>query len=72
MSIRKIGERLNHVIVKNTLFIHAWSGCDTMSAKFNQGKTAPVKPIAKRDRQVFDICSTFNKTDSTPEEIGKG
>ena len=30
-----------------------------------------MKLIAKRDREVLDICSTFDKTDATLEEIGK-
>lgn len=30
-----------------------------------------MKLIAKGDWEVLDICSTFNKTDATPEEIGK-
>ena len=38
VSVRKIAERLNPVIVKNILFIHAWSDCDTTSERFNKGK----------------------------------
>ena len=71
MSIRKILERLNPVIFKNILFIHAWSGCDSTSAIFNKGKTALMKLIAKGDREVRAICSIFDKTDENPEEIGK-
>ena len=70
-SIRKIIERLNPVIVKNILFIDAWIGCSTTSAIFNKGKKVLMKLIAKGDREVLDICSTFDKTDATPEEIGK-
>ena len=71
VSIRKIAERLNPVIVKNILLIHAWSGCDSKSAIFNKGKTPLMKLIAKSDRKVLDICSIFDKTDATPEEIGR-
>ena len=72
VTSRKITERLNLAIVKNILFIHAWSGCDTTSAIFNKGKTALMKLIAKWDRKVLDIiCFTFNNTHVTLEEIGK-
>ena len=53
------------------LFIHAWSDCYTTSAIFNKGRAELMKLIAKRDREVLDICSTFDKTDATLEEIGK-
>ena len=65
MSIRKIAERLNPVIVKHIQFIHAWSGCNKTSAIFNKGKTELMKLIAKGVHEVLD------KTDATPEEIGK-
>ena len=71
MSIRKTAERLNPVIFKNILFIHAWSGCDTKSAIFNKGKTALMKQIAIRDCKVLDISSTFDKTDATLEKLKK-
>ena len=45
MSIRKIAERLNRVIVKDILFINAWSGCGSTSALFNKDKTALIKLI---------------------------
>ena len=71
MSIRKIAERLNPVIVKNILFIHASNGYDTRFQIFNQGKTALMKLIAKGKRKVLEICSAFEKTDASPEETRK-
>ena len=62
MSIRKIAERLNRVIVKDILFINAWSGCGSTSALFNKGKTALIKLIAKGDREVRAIYFIFDKT----------
>ena len=55
VSIRKIVERLNPVIVKNILFMHARSGCDKTSAIFNNCETALIKLVAKEDYKVFDI-----------------
>ena len=69
VSIRKVLERLNPVTVKNILFTHAWSSCNTTSAVFNKSKTVLVKLIG--DHEVLDICSTFDKTEATPEEVGK-
>ena len=71
VSIRKIAEKPNPVIVKNILFIHAWSCCDSTWVVFNKGKTALMKLIAKEDREVLDICSIFHKTSATPQEIRK-
>ena len=42
-----------------------------MSAIFNKGKTTLVELIAKGVRKMLDICSILDKTDATPEEIGK-
>ena len=55
VSIRKIAERLNPVIVKNILFMHARSGCDTTSTIFNNCETALMKLVDKGDYKVFDI-----------------
>ena len=71
VSIRKIAERLNSVTVKNILFIHAWSGWDATLTIYIKGKTTRMKLIVKGDRDVLNICSTFEKTDSTLDEIGK-
>ena len=71
MGIRKITERLNPVIVKNILFLHAWTVWDTTSAIFNKAGAALMRLISKVDREGLDICSTFDKTVGTPEKIGK-
>ena len=55
VSIRKIVERLNPVIVKNILFMHARSGCDTTSTIFNNCETELMKLVDKGDYKEFDI-----------------
>ena len=42
-----------------------------MSAILNKDKTTLMELIAKKVRKTFDICSILDKTDVTPEEIGK-
>ena len=42
--------------------------CDSTSAILNKDKPALMKLMKP---QVLDICSIFDKTDATPEEIGK-
>ena len=71
VTIRKSAERLNPVIIKNIMFIHAWRGWDSMLVIFNKGKTALMKLKDKGDCNMLDICSIFDKTDVTPQEIGK-
>lgn len=55
---------------KHTLFLHAFSGCDTTSSLFNQGKTKFCTLIAK-NRAVHEIIELFNQQDATPEEIAE-
>ena len=62
---------LHDCTFNNILFIHAWSGCDSTSTIFDKGKTSLMKLIAKGVREMLDICSILDKTDATPEEIGK-
>ena len=51
------------------LFIHAWSGCDKMSAIINQSKAALMKLVAKGDCGALVIRSTFDR--ATPDDFGK-
>ena len=70
VNIKTIAQSLDRNVMKNLLFIHAWGGCDTTSAIFNQGKTAVMKLVKKGDHRVLDICSVSDKKESTKEEIG--
>ena len=70
VNIKTIAQSLDRNVMKNLLFIHAWGGCDTTSATFNQGKTAVMKLVKKGDHRVLDICSVIDKKESTQEGIG--
>ena len=56
---KKEAGNLNYNFIKNLLFIHAWSGCDTTSATFNQGKTTLMKFIANNKTAILDVCPYF-------------
>ena len=73
MMVIDIGEvvrKLDHNVVRNLLFIHAWGGCDSTSAIFNQGKTTLLRLVEKGRKEVLDICSVFNTPTATTDEIG--
>ena len=63
--ITKAGTLTSHL-----LFLHAWSGCDTTSATFGQGKTNLVKKI-KASEEVQQISLLMGDPCLTAEEIGK-
>ena len=44
-NVRDIVRHLSPVLKEHILFIHAWSGCDTTSAIFGQGKTSFCKKM---------------------------
>ena len=50
--------------------MHAWSGCDTTSATFGQGKTALLKKITTSNN-LRQISCLMSNTDALPEQIGK-
>ena len=68
-NVGRIANCLERNVLKYLLFIHAWGGCDTTSATFNQGKTAILKLVEKGSGNVLDICSVFDNSSSTEEEI---
>ena len=68
--IRDLIDKAGKLVVSHLLFIHAWSGCDTTSATFGQGKTNLVKKIQAHE-EVQHISSLMTNPCSTAEEIGK-
>ena len=60
------------LLTSHLLFIHAWSGCDTTSATFGQGKTfLPKNFMAKGFYKLQHISSIFSESQITPEDVGK-
>ena len=49
-SIKDISANINPIIKNHILFIHAWSGCDTTSSMYGQGKTYLMKNVKKTNQ----------------------
>lgn len=54
----------------NILFIHAFSGCDTVSAAFRKGKLN-FHRFFKKQAHLQNIADVFNSLTSSPEEVAK-
>ena len=65
----KIMANVSPLVVKNLLFIHAWSGCDTMSGIFNQGKIMVMNMVDNKNSKVLEVCEVFNSMEVTPEAV---
>ncbi len=57
------------LVIENILFLHAWSGCDTTSATFGQGKTAILKKL-KQSVEIQNISIILNDIEATPDTVG--
>ena len=57
-------------MTSHLLLLHAWSGCDTTSATFGQGKTNLMKKI-KASEEVQQMSLSMSDPSMTVEEIGK-
>ena len=68
-NMRVISTKIGEVISSHILFIHAWSGCDTTSATFGQGKTTLLKKI-KGSQEMQRISLLISDLNATQEEIG--
>ena len=71
VNVRKVMTDLSPLVVKNLLFIPAWSGCATTSAIFNQGKTMVMKMIDTKNSKVLKVCQVFNLMEVTPKAVTK-
>ena len=49
--------------------MHAWSGCDTSSAIFNQGRTALLKLVEEGSSNIPLVYSIFDNSLPTQDEI---
>ena len=68
-SIKENVDILSDRVVKNLLFIHAWSGCDTTSATFSHGKTQLMKIVERNLNVIEEICSVFTNPLASQDEI---
>lgn len=52
----------------NILFLHAFSGCDSTSSFFGQGKLKLLKAL-EENKNLQDLAQIFKKPDATADEI---
>ena len=63
MISQKLGDIKEHL-----LFVHAWSGCDTVSATFGKGKATFLNQL-KKSEKLKDISMEMNDTCATQDDI---
>ena len=58
------------IVTSYLLFLHAWSGCDTTSTTFGQGKVALMKKL-KQSKDVQMIAELMMDRNVTVEQVGE-
>ena len=58
ISVRGVQQKIRCDLARRIIFLHGWSGCDTTSAVFGQGKGAILKLIAT-SRPAQNIADMF-------------
>ena len=66
-KIRDLNAKAGETIISHLLFLHAWSGCDTTSATYGQGKTSLLKKI-KESNEIKEISLLISQYDATAEK----
>ncbi len=69
-KIHKLVMKAGEAVIPHLLFVHAWSGCDTVSAIFGQGKTNLLKKL-KESEELKDISVLMSDPQATAEQIGE-
>ena len=67
-KIRDLNAKAGETIISHLLFLHAWSGCDTTSATYGQGKTNLLKKI-KESNDIQEISLLISQYDATAEQV---
>ena len=67
-SIKKAVECNTIEVVRNLLFLHAWSGCDTTSSIFGHGKGSVMK-LMNKSKQSINKCEAFHRDNINLNEL---
>ena len=70
INVRRLVNVLGQTLMSHLLFIHGWSGRDTTSTFFNQGKTAILRKLEKSE-EVQGISRLFNCSNVTQEQVAE-
>ena len=57
-------------IKEHLLFVHAWSGCDTVSAPYGKGKPTFLE-LCKKSKRLQEISTSMTDIWATVDEIGQ-
>ena len=68
--ISDLVEQAGPIVTSYLLFLHAWSGCDTTSATFGQGKIGLMKKL-KQSNDVQAIAELMMDRIATVEQVGE-
>ena len=69
-KICDVATKAGNIVTSHLLFTHTWSGCDTTSATFGQGKTSLLKKIQKTV-ELQHISMVMSDPYATVEQVGK-
>jgi hypothetical protein len=61
---------IDKTVADHILFLHAFSGCDTTSALFNQGKMKFIN-VLRKNPDLNEIIQVFKNPNADPEIIAK-
>ena len=71
-KVQDVRATAGKLLTSHIHLIHAWSGCNTTSATFGQGRTFLHKNFhGKGFEELQHISSIFSESQITPEDVGK-
>ena len=68
-NMSSISQKLGDLREHHLLFVHAWSGCNTVSTTFGKGKATFLNQL-KKSEKLKDISIEMNDTWDTQDDIG--
>ena len=68
-SIREAVTTIPGVVKQYIFIIHGWSGCDTTSSTFGQGKTHLMKHLVK-SKPIQKLCNVIEGKESSTDVVG--
>jgi hypothetical protein len=69
-NIRDLIIKAGPIVTSNLLFLHAWTGCNTTSATFGQGKLALMKKL-KQSAEIHELASIINDEEADSGRVGE-
>ena len=70
IDIGEVADKIDWVVLRSLLFIHAFCGCDTTSTVHGKRKTSIVR-LLQKNQDVKEACKTFMNESATKDEVKK-